>query len=288
MPTKLNGIAYGKLNLTLEVIGRREDGFHEIRSLIQAISLYDVVTVKEGLELSINCNISDIPDFQNIAYKAAELMRCRYKVQSGAEISIQKGIPVSAGLGGGSSDAAMVLKLLNKMWGLNLPLSDLEELSAELGSDVPFFLSGDTGLLEGRGERVRRVDMRNTYYFVLLVPSVSLKCKTESMYKLLNASNFTNGGLTRKLEARIRSGGDIPPQYLFNAFDDVLSIRIPSIKEYLTIFQSAGAKEIHTAGSGPALFTMVSTKEMGTAISLILKHKYKLNSFLVTSVNKST
>ena len=287
MPTKLNGIAYGKLNLTLEVIGRRQDGFHELRSLMQAISIHDVVTVKEANEVSINCNLAGISDFQNIAYKAAELMRRRYKVKSGADIVIQKGIPVSAGLGGGSSDAAMVLKLLNKLWGLDLPLSELVGLSSEIGSDVAFFLSGNTGLVEGRGEKVRCMDMKNTYYFVLLVPPVSLRCKTASMYKLLNESNFTNGGLTRKLEARIRSGGDIPPQYLFNVFDDVLSTMVPSIKEYVTIFQSAGGKEILTAGSGPTLFTIVSTRERGTAISLILKHKYKLNSFLVTSVNKS-
>ena len=237
MPTKLNGIAYGKLNLTLEVIGRRQDGFHELRSLMQAISIHDVVTVKEANEVSINCNLAGISDFQNIAYKAAELMRRRYKVKSGADIVIQKGIPVSAGLGGGSSDAAMVLKLLNKLWGLDLPLSELVGLSSEIGSDVAFFLSGNTGLVEGRGEKVRCMDMKNTYYFVLLVPPVTLRCKTASMY--------------------------------------------------VTIFQSAGGKEILTAGSGPTLFTIVSTRERGTAISLILKHKYKLNSFLVTSVNKS-
>ena len=288
MTTKLNGMAHGKLNLTLEIIGRRRDGFHEIRSLIQAISIYDVISVKEARDLTINCDLSGVPTHQNIAYKAAELMRGRYQIKSGAEISIQKGIPVSAGLGGGSSDAAMVLKLLNQMWELDLPLSDLVELSTEVGSDVPFFLSGDTGLVEGKGETVRRIDMENLYYFVLLVPPVSLKCKTVSMYKLLDDSNFTNGGLTRKLEARIRSGGDIPPQFLFNVFDDLLPIRVPTIQEYLAIFRSVGAKEIHAAGSGPTLFTMVSTREMGTAMNLILKQKFKLNSFLVKSVNKKT
>ena len=288
MPTELSGMAHGKLNLTLEVIGRREDGFHEIRSLIQAISIHDVIGVKEAMGLSISCDLLNVPASQNIAYKAAELMRNRYQIESGAEISIEKGIPISAGLGGGSSDAAMVLKLLNKMWALDLPLSDLVELASELGSDVPFFLSADTGLVEGKGEIVRRIYTDKSYNFVLLVPAVRLKCKTASMYKLLNDSNFTNGALTRKLEARIRNGGDIPPQFLFNVFDDVLPNMVPTIKECLAIFRSVGATEIHVAGSGPTLFTMVSTRELGTAISLVLKHKYKLNSFLVTSVNKVT
>ena len=274
--------AHAKVNLTLEVLGRRDDGFHEVASIVQTVDLHDTLTLEPASELALKCDYASLDSPENLAFKAACLLKERARAGQGARIELEKRIPVAAGLGGGSSDAAATLTGLNRLWGLGISIDELSELAAELGSDVPFFLHGGTAVTYGRGERVRSLPAADLTWLVLLSPDILMPNKTATMYSRLSTASFTRGDLTRKLEARVRGGGDVPPQFLFNAFDDLAVDAYPGLNDYWRTFSSLGAKEIHLAGSGPSMFAPVSSKEVGTALSLLLRHRHGWTSHLVS------
>jgi 4-diphosphocytidyl-2-C-methyl-D-erythritol kinase len=273
--------AYAKVNLTLEVLGKRDDGYHEIASIVQTIGLYDSITLAVADEMSLECDRPELVSPDNLALKAAALLKQETGCDQGASIRIQKNIPVSAGLGGGSSDAAATLTGLNHQWGLGLATEDLLLLAARLGSDVPYFLHGGTAMISGRGELVRPLPPADLEWIILLNPAIDLPDKTASVYAGISPYHYTGGLLTRKLEARIRGGGDVPPQFLFNTFDSVAPEAFPGLDGYWQAFYSLGAREIHVAGSGPSLFAPVSRREQGTAVALMLRHKYGWDARLV-------
>ena len=148
--------APGKVNLGLEILGRRSDGFHEIRSVAHTIALFDIVEVEPAPHIVLHAPGELGPASDNLATLAVELMRERFAVAAGASIRLRKGIPVSAGLGGGSSDAAATIRLLRRLWSIREPLPRFLATAAQVGSDVPFFLTGGAAFLTGRGERLRR------------------------------------------------------------------------------------------------------------------------------------
>ena len=263
--------AHAKLNLTLEVLGRRPDGFHETASIMQTLELADTVTLEPSESLEVTCSESGLDGPVNLAWQAADLLRRETEVESGARIAIDKHIPMSAGLGGGSSDAAATLVGLNSMWGLGLSNDRLRALAAELGSDVPFLIEGGTAIALGRGERVRSLPSSHLPWFVLAFPSSSRPDKTAFMYRSITEEHFTRGGLTRKLEARIRNGGDIPPQLLFNAFDTVARSVEPDVQRCWSDMHSAGAREIHVSGSGPTVYAAIGRREIATAVQLVME-----------------
>ncbi len=266
--------AHAKINLTLEVVGRRSDGYHDIVSIMQTVGLHDVVTLEPAEGLTLECDTPELESADNLALRAAEVLREHAGHSGGAAISLAKRIPVAAGLGGGSSDAAAVLVGLNRLWDLGLPPEELMPLAAGLGSDVPFFLVGGTAMVSGRGERVRALPPADLRWFVLLSPEIDLPEKTRSVYASMEETSFTTGQLTRKLEARIRGKGDVPPQFLFNVFDDVAPAVFPELARYRDAFLRVGAREVHVAGSGPSLYAPVSRRELGTAIELLLRHTH--------------
>jgi 4-diphosphocytidyl-2-C-methyl-D-erythritol kinase len=274
--------AYAKINLTLEVLGRRDDGYHQVATIMQTIDLCDTLTLEAADEISLECDRLELQSPDNLALRAANLLQERAGRANGVIVSLRKGIPVSAGLGGGSSDAAATLLGLNRLWGLGITLDEMAPIAAELGSDVPFFLHGGTAMALGRGERVRPMPPADLGWLVLLMPPVHVPEKTSTVYGLLSEASYTQGLLTRKLEARIRGGGDVPPQFLFNAFDDVAPQAFPGLDRYWRALHDLGAREIHVAGTGPALFAPVSRKELGTAIQLMLERRHGWESYLVT------
>ena len=274
--------AHAKINLTLEVLGRRDDGYHEIASILQTIDLHDTLTLESDDDIALDCDRPEMASSDNLALRAAHLLRERTGHRDGSLITLHKTIPVSSGLGGGSSDAAAALLGLNRLWGLGMSTDDLTPLAAELGSDVPFFLQGGTAMVQGRGERVRRLPPADLELLVLLSPAIEIPDKTASLYAAINPADHTRGDLTRKLEARIRGGGDVPPQFLFNAFDAVAGQAFPGLDEYRDTLHSLGAREIHLAGSGPSLFAPVSQKAQGTAIQLMLQHTHGWNAHLAS------
>ncbi len=182
--------APAKINWFLHVCGKRSDGYHEIQSLIQKISLYDVLTLVLSDNVSVKTN-TEIPVEQNLVYRAAMLMKSRFRITQGAEIDLQKHIPMGAGLGGGSSDAASALLGLNELWGAELSKEDLMQLAEELGSDVPFFLSGPLSFVHGRGEKLEPCRAVKRACLLLVKPSFDVS--TAWVYK-----NFAL--LTKKAE----------------------------------------------------------------------------------------
>lgn len=278
---ELTATAPAKINLTLEAVRRRDDGYHEIASVLQTVGLFDVLTIRTAGELTLTCDIPELASDDNLVLRAARLLKDAAGRSEGASVHLDKSIPVAAGLGGGASDAAATLRGLSELWGLGMSVDDLMPLAERLGSDVPFFLRGGTAMAQGRGERLRPLPPAELEWVVLLCPGIHLPDKTASMYARLSPSDYTPGHLTRKLEARVRGGGDVPPQLLFNVFDGVARDAFPGLDGYWDTLHSLGAREIHVAGSGPSLFAPVARREQGTAIEMMLRHRHGWDAHLV-------
>src|SRR5690625_3509113 len=169
--------APAKLNLSLDVLGKRTDGFHEVEMVMTTIDLTDRIELKllDHDDIKISLESRYVPeDERNLAYQAAKALKDKYCVKLGAYIKIDKEIPVSAGLGGGSSDAAAVLRGLNRLWSLNIPVEELAALGATIGSDVPFCVYNRTGLAKGRGERIERLDAPQNCVVILNKTDISV------------------------------------------------------------------------------------------------------------------
>ena len=197
-PRRLVLAARAKINLGLEILGKRRDGYHEIRSLMQSITLADRIEITSltADRMRMVCPDSDLPENeQNLVLRAAVLLREHTGVRAGARLVLRKQIPIGSGLGGGSSDAAATLVGLNRVWGLRLPHRELIRIGSRLGSDVPFFIRGGTQLAEGRGERLTRLPSLPRLPVVILFPSVAVS--TASIYGDRRIPLTVPGGLSR-------------------------------------------------------------------------------------------
>jgi 4-diphosphocytidyl-2-C-methyl-D-erythritol kinase len=276
--------AYAKINLTFEVLGRRPDGYHEIVSVMQAISLCDVLTFETHDHIYLASDVAELISPNNLVYKAARLMQELAKGSHGVAITLSKGIPLASGLGGGSSDAAVTLQVLNKIWDINLPQKRLIEVAAQLGADVPFFVGGSpTALASGRGEKLELLPSPAKSWVVLLRPPMELANKTREMYAHLDPAGFTRGQHARRLANSIRAGERIINRRCFNVFDPLALSLFPGLNHYRREFLAAGAKEVHLTGAGPTLFTLVGHRAEGEKILHRLK-KLRLEACLAETV----
>ena len=273
--------AHAKLNLTLEILGRRPDGYHELASVMQTIDLHDDVTAEPAEEIKVECNDPSLAGEANLAHRAAEALRKQAPAGLGALITITKRIPVAAGLGGGSSDAAAVLRALNRVWGLGLPHERLAAIGAAVGSDVPFLVHGGAAHVRGRGEQVTRLPPADLGLLVVLCPDIQLEAKTSQLFSRVTSGIYTTGGLTSKLAARIRGRGDVPAELMFNAFNVLAPHVFPGWAVYRDTLASMGAREIMLAGAGPSMFAIVPRKEIGTAWQLLLEKRQGWKAFIV-------
>lgn len=283
----LDILAPAKINLTLEVLAERPDGFHEIRSVVQAMGLCDRLRFRPGPGTQLTCDNRDWDSRLSLVPRAISLIRGATGRSQGAAIDIRKRIPLLAGLGGDSSDAAATLLGLYRLWGLGLAPRELARLASQLGSDVPFFLHGGTALLEGRGEIVTPLPPLPRVWVVLLVPPVPrLPGKTARLYASLSASHYTLGEATEGLAEGLRRGvvGELRPSSLFNAFD--ATIEAQGLSEYRQKFLEVGAPEVHLAGSGPTLYTMVAAKALAEKIHQRLL-RAGLESYLAETLGSS-
>jgi len=261
--------APAKLNLTLEVLGERQDGFHEIRSVIQSINLCDRLCFQLSQNVEFNCANSNWTPENSLVSKAVCLLQEATGCSKGVVIEIKRRIPLISGLSGDSSDAAATLCGLNRFWRLSLSPTELLELAAQLGSDVPFFLYGGTALARGRGEIVAPLPPFPHMWVVLMVPPVPRMIgKTERLYASLEASHYTDGQITERLAALLTEGGEVTSSSLFNVFDSVALDSFDGLEQYREQFLQAGAEEVHLAGSGPTLFTL--TKDGAKAEKIYL------------------
>lgn len=261
--------APAKVNLVLEVLGKVDD-YHRISSIVQSIDLCDVLTFEPDGDIRFECD-EPVLEQDNLVVRAAMLIRERTGCESGARIRLHKRIPWSAGLGGGSSDAAATLLGLNELWRLGLSTGELVGLASELGSDVPFFIHKGTALVEGKGEQVSPLPSLRATYFVLLVPLLpGVVGKTGQMYGRLDATQFTEGLFVRAALTSLREGKMIEPVLMFNAFERVAFGVFAGLDEYAKVLSAAGAPGTHLAGSGPCLFTFFSVEGKARALSLRL------------------
>ena len=251
--------APAKLNLTLEVLARRPDGYHEIRSVIQTISLCERLSFEASRSVDIR---SDSPQWsaeKSLVSRAVNLVRETSGVSQGIAITVENRIPLISGLGGDSSAAAATLHGLNQVWELNLTQERLHELAAQLGSDVPFFLHGGTALAEGRGEVLTPLPPLPHHWVVLVIPDVPRPPgKTAKLYASLNASHFTDGQITQRMVKELQEGRE--SSALFNTFENVVFTGGSELKVYRDHLRKMGAPHVHLAGSGPALFTLLKDK----------------------------
>jgi 4-diphosphocytidyl-2-C-methyl-D-erythritol kinase len=252
--------APAKINLTLEVLGKRPDGFHNICSVIQAIDLCDSL----GFALSDDIEVkSSNPDFvaeKSLIPSAATLLRQVKGCSEGVSIKVEKKIPFASGLGGDSSDAAAVLLGLNQLWPTELKPMQLLDLATRLGSDVAFFLQGGTALVEGRGEKVAPLPSLPQSWVVLLVPPLSpIEGKTRKLYARLKPSHYSDGQITDSMVLGL-TRGEVSPSMLFNTFENVAYDFFPKLKVYKEHFLKLGVENVRLAGSGPTLFTLLKDK----------------------------
>ena len=251
--------AYAKVNLVLEVLARRDDGFHEIASIMQTVGLHDILTFEAAGEMEFSCAIPGLPAKDNLVWKAILALREATGETTAARITLEKNIPPDAGLGGGSSDAAAALKGLNRLWGLGLATENLAEIAAGVGSDVPFFIYGGSCLVQGRGEKITPLPDMPGAWFILLNPGVTVPVKkTAALYALVKPGHYSDGGLAAAAAGLLKRG-ETPVGKCFNTFDTVAAGAYRGLQGYRDMLVKAGAGEVHLAGSGPFLFSMFSS-----------------------------
>ncbi|MEA1965286.1 MAG: 4-(cytidine 5'-diphospho)-2-C-methyl-D-erythritol kinase [Candidatus Aerophobetes bacterium] len=278
--------AAGKINLYLNVLGRYEDGYHEIESIMQSVSLSDRITLRpinKGIRLI--SNNPEIPlDEKNLSWRAANLFFQRTKIKEGLEIEIYKIIPLGAGLGGGSTDAAATLVGMDKLFQTKVSSSDLLKWANELGKDTPFCLKGGTALVKGKGENLTSLPSIKGGWIILLYPKILIstswvyeRVKIELTKKRLNVK------LLNKLIEKEGLRGLVP--LLYNRLEEVVMEEFPLIKEIKREMLSMGAKGSLMAGSGSTIFAIVENREKAKYISHKLQNRGKV--YLVQPTDKS-
>jgi len=268
--------APAKLNLTLEVLGKRADGYHEIRSVVQTIDLCDNLCFEESNQTGFESNIPGWLPEKSLVSKATALLRDATGCTSGVNVEIDKHIPLLSGLGGDSSDAAAVLVGLNQLWRLDLSQERLLDLAVELGSDVAFFLHGGTALMEGRGEVVTPLPPLTETWIALVMPSVPREPgKTGRAYAGLKQSDYTDGQYTERLVSTLKTSGRLEPAMLFNVFERTIFDDYPEIYECRRQMMTVGADNVHLAGSGPTLFTLMDDKAVAEGLYRRLQEQSK-------------
>lgn len=253
-----------KINWFLSVLGKREDGYHEILSLMQSISLYDHLTFEHSDRIEVKTD-ADIPLEENLVYKAAVLLKEKLSVNKGAVITLKKDIPLSAGLGGGSSDAACSLSGLNRLWKLGLKDEELIKFGGMLGSDVPFFFKAPIAVVRGRGEIVTKLEAVSRHIIVIVKPAlgVSSKLAYSEMSKLLPELTKTDNNI--KLFCHALERQDFKSIALMMKND----LELPVLREFQVIVEikdrllAMGAEASLMSGSGPTVFGVFNSR--GTA-----------------------
>lgn len=250
--------AYAKINWTLDVLGKREDGYHELRSVMQTIALCDTIrlTVDESGTpgaIRFTCDVPALRTEDNLAVRTAHLLRrLAGRDMPALRIELSKHIPVQAGLGGGSSDAATVLKTLNTLWNLRLGIHELERAAAELGSDVPFFVHGGTALIEGRGERVTPLPDAEPLWLVVVMPDVGIS--TPAVFQALTPDQYGHGPSSETITNAIRAGAQVPFEQLHNDLEPGVLRNFQEVARAHDDLRGAGADTVLMSGSGAALF----------------------------------
>ncbi len=295
--------APAKINLGLRVLGKRPDGYHNVQSLMVPVSLYDELRLELGSRgVTLSCPNRDLPtDAQNLVYRAAQLVLDQCQRDEGVRIELKKSIPVSAGLGGGSSDAATTLLAVNQLLGSPLAVPDLHPLAVKLGADVPFFLLGRWAMAEGIGDRLTPINNVPTFWTVLMHPHFQVS--THWAYENLtlttgpNGSKFNILGDTsagemttshqRLLDRRQPTLEDLLP-LLVNDFEPLVFGHYPQLHDLREILLAADAKAVAMTGSGPTLVGLFGSEEEARAGHDLLCRRDDSTSFVAHTLDTTT
>ena len=259
--------AYAKINLGLDVVRRLENGYHEVRMIMQSVKLADIVTIKRISEdkIVVRTDQENLPcDERNLAYKAAKLMKEKYSVQDGVEIFLEKHIPMAAGMAGGSADCAAVLKGMNELFGLGLALEDMQKTGVKLGADVPYCLMGGCALSEGIGEVLTALKAPPACTVLLAKPDIDVS--TKYVYEHLKLDTLERhpdiDGMMQDIEE-----GNLEKLCgkLENVLESVTGKEYPVIGEIEKIMKDAGAPAAVMSGSGPTVFGIFEAEERAVA-----------------------
>jgi 4-diphosphocytidyl-2-C-methyl-D-erythritol kinase len=279
--------SFAKINLMLRVLGKRDDGFHELFTVLQTVSLYDRVTFSESRDLHLTCDHPEIPtDDRNLIIKAAERLKAVSETTAGAAIHLEKRIPSPGGLGGGSSNAAVTLIGLSRLWSLDMPDIHIESIAAELGSDVPFFLEGGTAIGTGRGEIIEAASEKVEENLLIVTPDVPVS--TGAAYAGLDSSSLTSLDTNRILRVcRLDAGSlDFRQTALINDFERSVFASYPEVRQVKETLFGLGAVNAALSGSGASVFAVFDKKETRQAAEKALERS-TWRVFAVSTVSRT-
>lgn len=277
-----------KVNLSIDVLGKREDGYHLVEMIMQTIDLYDKLKITEIEENSIliKSNSLDIPlNEDNIMYKAINLLKNQFNIEKGIEISIEKNIPVAAGMAGGSSNAAAVLVGLNKLWNLGLSENELKDIGLKLGADVPFCITGGSALAEGIGEKLTNIKgLPEDLNILVCKPNIFVS--TKEVYQSLNMDKVKRRPQNKELiDALQKEDVKFISENMVNVLEEVTSLKYSEIGQIEDIMIKNKALGSMMSGSGPTVFGLFDNKDCAIKAKEDLQAKYN-QVYLVKSSNK--
>jgi len=267
-------LAPAKLNLGLEVLHRRADGFHEIRTILVAVSIFDRLHISHHHKLTLHADDPILDTDDNLILRAANELGRDAGLQPHARITLRKRIPVAAGLGGASSDAAAVLVALARLWELPDDGPRLHRVAAAIGSDVPFLLTGGIGLASGRGDIITPLRHAAPAYFVVVAPRITIPAKTATLYARLRPEDFSDGRRVALLAASANLDG-LPDSSLANAFARPLYDVVPAVSSLPELIRRCGGKLIALSGAGPAHYTVTPDPEWARHITRSLRERLR-------------
>ena len=279
--------SFAKINWTLRVLGKREDGFHELFTVFQTVSLHDTIHFAESDTLELTCNDPGVPlDERNLIIKAAQALQNMVGTAKSAAIHLEKRIPSPGGLGGGSSNAAVALVGLKRLWGIDIMDEELQPIAAGLGSDVPFFLQGGTALGTGRGEKIEPVGDVTEDYMLVVTPDVHVS--TRDAFERLDAPTLTNADMDRiltvcRLEAKSR---DFHRSVLINDFEASVFAAYPEVERVKEALLNLGAVNVAMSGSGASIFAIFDKEETRQAAIKALDRESTWRKFAVATISR--
>lgn len=267
--------SFAKINLGLEILNKRNDGFHSIKTIMTKISLFDEIDIRKSSKNSV---IQDgIDEENNLVTKILNFMQDKYFDEK-LEINIRKNIPYSSGLGGGSSNSASVIKGLNQFLKLNLDSKEMFDIALKFGSDIPFFLSSSSAMVQGRGEVIRFIEKPNINYLLLICPNINLENKTRKVFN--NLKNFTNGETQENLLNKIKSNIKIT-ESLFNGLEKSAFLVFDELSEIKDILSELSLPNISMSGAGPSFFSIIDNENQGMNYLEKVKRNIDCKCFLV-------
>jgi 4-diphosphocytidyl-2-C-methyl-D-erythritol kinase len=280
--------SFAKINWTLRVLGKRDDGFHELCTIFQTVSLHDTLHFELRGDVSLTCDDPSMPtDERNLIIKAANLLQQDFGLQTGAKIHLEKRIPSPGGLGGGSSNAAIALRGLCRLWDLAPTEESLLRFTAQLGSDVPFFFSGGTALGTGRGERIS--DLEDIEKLQLLIVSPKVDIPTTGVFDSLGAPTLTNTAPDTNLTVCRKDVESFDPRHseLKNDLEATVFAQYPEVERVRNTLLELGAVKAAMSGSGASVFGIFDKQETRQAAIDALANERSWRKFVVSTVSRS-